>query len=204
MISQIKNFPDYYVSENGQVFSSKKNGGYFRPLTMMKLKEDKDGYFEVGLYLNGKRYFRRVHRLVAEAFLPNPNHYPQINHKDGNRQNNNVSNLEWCTCQENIIHSFETLHRNPTISMFKPLKLTDKERNQMLFFNTIKDCAFYLNMSYEHLGRLLNGKLDMSKWRKGKRYNVEYCDIEDVTTIPQGSTDECNSHSGSTEPSHER
>ena len=64
---------------------------------------DKCGYHEI--MLNGKHY--RVHRLVAEAFIPNPNNLPCVNHIDGNKQNNSIDNLEWCTYSENIIHSFK-------------------------------------------------------------------------------------------------
>ena len=64
---------------------------------------DRCGYHEI--VLNGKPY--RVHRLVAEAFIPNTENKPCINHKDGNKQNNNADNLEWCTHSENTIHSFK-------------------------------------------------------------------------------------------------
>lgn len=66
---------------------------------------DKDGYLYVCLCKNGekKRYF--IHRLVAQAFLPNPNNYSQVNHKDENKLNNNVDNLEWCTAQYNSEYS---------------------------------------------------------------------------------------------------
>ena len=181
-IKEIKDFEGYFVSNYGQIYTTKKNGGYKTNIRELKIKEDKDGYLEVGIYKNKKRFFRRVHRLVAEAFLENPNHYPQINHIDGDTKNNNVSNLEWCTCRDNLIHSFKVLNRNPTI-ISKRLKLTNKLTNEVLYFNSEKDCAFYLNMSYEHLSKLLTGYHDISKWRKGHIYKVEFCDIEDVTTI---------------------
>ena len=65
----------------------------------------------VGLYKNAIGKNCRVHRLVAEAFIENPENKPQVNHIDGNKQNNAITNLEWCTRSENEIHSFRVLHQ---------------------------------------------------------------------------------------------
>lgn len=86
---------NYDITDTGKVFS-KISGKYLTPTI------DTDGYKIVGLFLNGTQKKKKVHRLVAEAFIPNPNNYNQVNHKDENPQNNNVDNLEWCDCQYNI------------------------------------------------------------------------------------------------------
>jgi hypothetical protein len=62
---------------------------------------------------NGINSIKLIHKLVALHFIDNPNNKPQINHKDGNKKNNYVDNLEWCTCKQNIIHSYKILKRNP-------------------------------------------------------------------------------------------
>lgn len=70
-------------------------------------KGEKTNYPFVGLTKNHNASLIRVHRIVAEAFIPNPNNYPQVNHKDGDKTNNCVSNLEWVTCSQNIKHAYD-------------------------------------------------------------------------------------------------
>ena len=66
------------------------------------------GYKQVFVNVNGKRYVRYIHRLVAECYISNPNNYNEINHKDGNKSNNCVDNLEWCTRSYNSLHALAT------------------------------------------------------------------------------------------------
>lgn len=84
----------YEVTNTGLVYGC-KSGVFLSP------KSRKDGYLEVNLWRNGVGTSHLVHKLVAEAFVPNPNYFPQINHKDENKSNNNADNLEWCTAKYN-------------------------------------------------------------------------------------------------------
>ena len=110
----------YQVDEYGNVKSLQrtrtgKAGGVVPvPERMLKQRTDKDGYKEVALSKDGLIKFYRVHRLVAEAFLSNPNNYPVINHKDEDPANNYVENLEWCTLQYNVQYSVYKVSRRIT------------------------------------------------------------------------------------------
>ena len=89
------------------------NLGNVRSLNYMRRKETRElskknikGYPYVILYKNTKIQRKRIHRLVAEAFIPNPNNLPEVNHKDENKANNRVDNLEWCTHQYNFQYTY--------------------------------------------------------------------------------------------------
>ncbi|NFH81789.1 endonuclease [Clostridium botulinum] len=93
----------YIVSNTGKVKSLYSRNNQYKE-RLLKPRVDKDGYFQVDLCINSKckRYF--IHRLVAETFIQNKKNYPVVNHKDENKQNNNVENLEWCTVLYNNLY----------------------------------------------------------------------------------------------------
>lgn len=92
----IKGFEQYMVSNDGEIKSQK--GSILKPYTV-------GGYSQVQLFKNGQRTKRYVHRLVAEAFCQKSESHNEVNHKDGNKQNNHAENLEWCTRTDNLLHS---------------------------------------------------------------------------------------------------
>lgn len=95
----IKDFEDKYeVSNLGRVKNKITNH-------IFKNTNQYGDYFSIILYDGGKRKTTRIHRLVAGTFIPNPNNYEEVNHIDGNKQNNRVDNLEWCTRSHNQIHA---------------------------------------------------------------------------------------------------
>jgi len=109
----------YRITHDGRVFTQSKlkiaivgKGMEFtgqfkeilKPERELKYALNNRGYYSVGI----RRKTHMVHRLVAQAFIPNPDNKPFVNHKDGNKLNNHVDNLEWCTCAENNAHARET------------------------------------------------------------------------------------------------
>lgn len=178
-IAPVKGFDGYYVDIYGNVYSTMKwgRGGGEEPLRKLAPREHKDRYLGVVLYANGERYSKSVHRLVAEAFIPNPEYLPQVNHLDGNRKNNFVENLEWCTHWENVHHSFRVLHRKPGNT--KAIKLTDNVTGETTLFETEAECAHYLKMSRAHLNKILTGKRDVTTWRQNNKYTIEYAETNE-------------------------
>lgn len=95
----IPDFPNYMVSNLGNVKSL--NFGRMNKEKILKPHINTYGYYQAHLSKNGKHYYFYIHRLVAQAFIPNPDNLPQVNHKDEDKINNAVSNLEWCTAKYN-------------------------------------------------------------------------------------------------------
>lgn len=101
--------PNHYVNEYGDIDG---------PKGILKQGTDNGGYRKVDLYLNGQGKTLNVHRLVALAFIPNPKAYPQVNHIDGNKLNNVVTNLEWVTQEQNMQHSTKALKKNSGLNHY--------------------------------------------------------------------------------------
>ena len=130
----IKDFEEYEVSDLGQV----RKGNY-----ILKQEDYTHGYKRVMMKdKEGKRKHYRVHQLVANAFLenPNPEIYIDIDHKDGNKANNAVSNLEWVTHKENVERAYSLKGRAKSL----PLKAINKETGEILYFLTMGNAENYV------------------------------------------------------------
>lgn len=97
-------YENYFVTKEGIVFNKHKK--------QLSPVNNGRGYLILNINIEGKRRCKAIHRIVAEAFIPNPNNLSEVNHLDGNRYNNNISNLEWITHGDNIKHSYKLQNRS--------------------------------------------------------------------------------------------
>ena len=154
----IKDIPgfegQYQVTSNGQVYSLKSN----KFLTLSLEGEEGKKYYYVGFTINGKRKNYRVSRLVAMTFIPNPNNLPIVNHKDENKLNNNVENLEWCDYTYNnhynnrIQRAVNTKKNNGNCA--KTIMCDKITHEEIKRFISISEAIEYLNLSKNATGNI--------------------------------------------------
>lgn len=156
----IANYNDYLIDESGNIFSTKLNRYLIHSIS-------NKGYHKVNL--NKEKYKREysIHRLVAMTYIDNPYNKPQVNHIDGNKSNNNINNLEWCTASENIIHAVKTglrdkAHENARILNQKlVLHITTG-----IFYDSLKIACNTLNLNYGSIRNYINNP---------KRKQIDLC-----------------------------
>ena len=166
-----KGFSSYEISELGEVRSvdriiedtlgreQKKKG------KILSQKIDRYGYPTVILYGDDKKpHYFTVHRLVAELFVDNPNDLPSVNHIDGNKQNNDYLNLEWCTIKENNQHAID----NNLINTNKPIIQLDLEGNYINEFYSTREAEAITGIDNSGISKVCKGKRKTAggyKWK---------------------------------------
>ncbi len=133
----------YTIHSNGQVYSNKSKK-FLKPII-------ENGYYRVGLSFNGKSKTYKLHRLIAECFIEKVEGKTQVNHKDCNKLNNDVSNLEWCNNSENQLHAYKY---GLNVSVHKKVVL-DIETG--VFYDSATELANLLSMNKVTLIGRLNG-----------------------------------------------
>lgn len=143
----VQDFPNYSIFKDGTVVNNISG----KPL---KPSDNKDGYKVVGLYKNKIRFIFRIHRLVAIHFINNPQQLPYVNHKDENKSNNSVDNLEWCTANYNL--NYGTRNIRAAKSLGHSIKAFKNGILVGSFYSESK-CARELNISPSHVSEAARG-----------------------------------------------
>lgn len=165
----ISDFPNYKVSDSGEVFSIKRG-------ILLKPSISKFGYARVTLYKdNGEKHKIMVHRLVAKAFIPNPNELEQVNHINENKLDNTVSNLEWCTSSYNVNFGSrngvvsEKLRKIKNETTAKPINQINIETNEIVrTWTSIREIERELGIPHSNIYACCTGKRKTRngyKWR---------------------------------------
>ena len=155
----ILNFENYAITLDGRVINN----------TTKKCKQPTDnhsgtGYLYVDLYKDGKRYRKYVHRLVAEAYIPNPLNLPFVNHIDGDSKNNNFKNLEWCTAQQNVAHASNVLgvmkaYENANKKKMKKVMQIDVAKQKVVaIFDSIREAERQTGINSSYISQICRGK----------------------------------------------
>lgn len=146
----IEDFPGYKIGNNGSVLSSKHRKGY------IKTFPNPEGYMFVYLYKDNKKHVVSVHRLVAKYFVPNPNNYDCVNHKDENKANNNASNLEWCSHSYNRKYGTCEDRRSLTLSRIFAIDQYDLQGNFIRRWHNAREAARGLGLKKNASTSIIN------------------------------------------------
>lgn len=163
------------VSSMGRVKSNMRDG------RILKTQIDKKGYHRLSVTINGVKHSYKLHRMVASAFLPNPDMLPQVNHIDGNKDNNAVDNLEWISGADNAKHAIE---HGLWTNVFRASRETNEKRKRKVIainissgerklFNSVGDAERFVGS--RHISDVLKGKR-----QQAKGYRFEYAEGGDV------------------------
>lgn len=148
----------YQVSNQGRVRSIRNSKIKLRALVPCS-PNGITCYYKIMLYKEGRHYESKwVHRLVAEAFIPNDENLKEINHKDENGLNNLVNNLEWCSHKYN--NNYGTKNKRTSLKLSKAIKQYDREGNYIRTFNSAKEACEFLGVSIDNrnnISKVCNG-----------------------------------------------
>ena len=153
----IDSCPGYKVSNTGKVKSIERkvwNGKVYgtHRERILKPRKNNNGYLQVVLSIKGKIKFMLVHRLVCDAFIPNPNNFPDVNHKDENPSNNNINNLEWCSRKYNI--NYGTRNERLAKKLSKKVKCIETG----IVYPSTRDVERKLGFNHSNISKCCNKK----------------------------------------------
>lgn len=146
----MQEYRGFLVDDNLSVYDAKSG-------KRLSIMTGTDGYLKVRRYINRKKYKEiRLHVLYANCFIPNPKGYRYINHKDSNKANCSLDNLEWCTASYNTIHNFNSGTRLPRNVK---IEVEDIDKKNKWTFPSIQKCSKELHLDAHKVARVLKGDL---------------------------------------------
>ena len=175
----ILNFENYAITLDGRIINN----------TTKKCKKPTDNhsgnrYLYVDLYKDGNRHRKYVHRLVAEAYIPNPLNLPFVNHIDGNPKNNNYKNLEWCTAKQNVEHASKVLgvmngYKTANKKREKRVKQIDILTGKVVdIFDSIREAERQTGINSAYISQICRGK-----FKQCFGYSWCYVESEETTNV---------------------
>lgn len=162
--------PGWYPVENFENYEISPEGKLRRTKTEEEIKINPGEYFRITLRNNGEKWNTRIHIIVAKQWIPNPHNLKYVNHKDGNKHNNNVTNLEWVTQQLNILHSLYRLKSN---KMGRRVQKTT--RDETIIFPSIAEAALKSNIKQGTLRNHIDDDKEYkdAMWTYLDKYNTD-------------------------------
>lgn len=156
----LKGFDNYQISNLGRIYSKKRK-------VCLKIRRlGNSGYYQVRLFKDGRYIYKNLHRLIAETFIPNPNNYKTVNHINGNKLDNRISNLEWMDESDQQYHALMTglkRHTKHTLTKGEIWKCYE------LYFVdkfTVKELAEYFNTRTQQISKLISGQRHKKLFRQ--------------------------------------
>jgi hypothetical protein len=155
---EVPNFPGYFIDNTGNVISTKPGRNSHKgQIKELKPVSNSKGYMQYYMIAaDGRKLSPMQHQLLLRTWVPNPENHPVINHIDGDKQNNTIENLEWCTHKHNIIHAVETGLNVSTCNI--PVYLYDLKGTYLQMFNSMRDLSKYLNTDPANVTMHIQGK----------------------------------------------
>jgi len=147
---EIPGFENYEISEKGVIYNLRRYIPAYDHIETIKPRIDRAGYYTVRLRRDGKTFTKYLHRLLGETFIPNPNNLPILNHKDGNKLNYQLQNLEFTTHSGNIKHA----HQH---SLIKKCNKQVIDIDTGTTYQSVKEAAIKNSINYTTLKNYLNG-----------------------------------------------